>query len=97
MWTSLPSPGTNPSSGSSGGSGQEAVRIYPNPTTGEVFLPVPGEVLVRVFDNVGQLQMEKTVSDNRLNLAQLQPGIYRLQLFHDGRMLTTQHVVLAKP
>jgi hypothetical protein len=72
----------------------EQMKIYPNPTTGEVFLSVSGEVLVRVFNNIGQLQMEKAVSDNRLDLSQLQPGVYRLQLFREGEMLTTQNVIL---
>jgi len=47
-----------------------------------------------VFNNIGQLQMEKTVTDSRLNLSQLPPGVYRLQLFREGRMLTTQSVIL---
>jgi len=75
-------------------SGIKDITLYPNPTTGEVFLSVSGEVQVRVFNNIGQLQMEKTVADNRLNLSQLQPGVYRLQLFREGRMLTTQSVIL---
>lgn len=72
----------------------KGLSLYPNPTTGEVFLPVSDEVLVRVFNNIGQLQIEKTVSDSRLNLSQLQPGVYRFQLFREGQMLTTQNVVL---
>lgn len=73
---------------------ERSIEIYPNPTTGEVFLAADGEVLVRIFDNIGQLQLEKIVSDHRLDLSQLQPGIYRLQLFREGQMLTTQSVVL---
>ncbi len=75
-------------------SGLKDITLYPNPTTGEVFLSVSGEVLARVFNNIGQMQMEKTVADNRLNLSLLPPGVYRLQLFREGRMLTTQSVIL---
>lgn len=72
----------------------ENLAIYPNPTTGDVFISTSGEVLARVFNHTGQLQMEKVLTDNRLNLSQLQPGVYRLQLFRKGRMLTTQSVIL---
>jgi hypothetical protein len=70
------------------------IAIYPNPTTGDVFFTVPGEILVRVFNELGQIKLEKAVTDGRISLAQLQPGVYRLQLFREGQMLTTQSVVL---
>ena len=43
---------------------------------------------------MGHLQLEKTVLDKHLNLSHLQPGMYRIQLFQEGKSLTTQNVVL---
>jgi hypothetical protein len=58
------------------------VIVFPNPTTGYVsWIGVPeGKVTVRVFNALGQLQMERTSEDNALDLSVLNQGIYRLQL-----------------
>jgi hypothetical protein len=69
-------------------------RIYPNPTTGEVFFSVAGEARVQIFNNIGQLQREQLISDNRLTLSNLHPGLYRLRIFRDGQAPVTRNIVV---
>lgn len=70
------------------------ISVYPNPTTGVVFFETTGEVQVRVFNQLGQLQLEKSLAGNRLDLGQLPPGLYRVQIFQDGRLMAAHSVVL---
>ena len=72
------------------GSPQEAaaeVRIYPNPTTGEVRwsgLPEGEEVRVRVMNVLGQHIVEKAVTGNSIDLSALPDGMYCLQFLASG-------------
>jgi hypothetical protein len=58
------------------------IIVYPNPTTGQVFwTTLQGEpVTVRVFNSLGQLQIEKSTTDNRMDLSALSQGMYHLQI-----------------
>ncbi|MFN0175930.1 MAG: T9SS type A sorting domain-containing protein [Saprospiraceae bacterium] len=58
------------------------VLVFPNPTTGYVsWLGIPeGKVTVRVFNALGQLQLERNSEDNAVDLSALNQGIYRLQI-----------------
>ncbi len=65
----------------------EEVRIYPNPTTGEVRwsgLPEGEEVWVRVMNVLGQHIVEKAVTGNSIDLSALPDGMYCLQFLASG-------------
>jgi hypothetical protein len=67
-------------------------RLYPNPTTGIVYLPENEgfEQYVRVFDLSGRTVLETTIMGNSLDLGALPAGMYLLQCTRadDGRVMT---------
>lgn len=75
------------SSTSSGSGQEEAVKVFPNPTTGEIRWEglEQEEVTLRVYDGLGRLCLQQTTSDNRANLSALSPGLYYWQLVTSGR------------
>jgi hypothetical protein len=68
--------------GSSSPEGAGEVAVFPNPTTGYVsWLGIPeGKVTVRVFNALGQLQLERNSEDTAVDLSALNQGVYRLQI-----------------
>ncbi len=72
------------------------ISVFPNPTTGIVYLSTPDRALVRVFNNIGQLQLQSEVTDGRLDISQLQQGMYRLQIFREGQLPVIESVVISK-
>jgi len=76
------------------------VRLFPNPTTGEVNVLLENgnytDYNVQVFNNIGQLvRIEK--GTNLLNLADLQNGIYHLQFVNKNSLASYfRKVVLSK-
>ena len=61
------------------------VRLYPNPTTGNLFIDVEGLERVEVIDAVGRLVMTQT-SGNSINMSNLANGIYTVRVFANGSM-----------
>ncbi|HTX88889.1 MAG TPA: T9SS type A sorting domain-containing protein, partial [Bacteroidales bacterium] len=68
----------------------EAVRVYPNPTTGEVFIEIPEEVCfpltLSVYDFMGRNILKKQYKENpgsgilKLNWTAFQKGLYILKV-----------------
>ena len=58
------------------------VKLYPNPTNGQLNIEAEGMTSVSVFDLVGQCLMQKSVEDGQANLdmSQLQNGIYLIKV-----------------
>ena len=58
------------------------VLVFPNPTTGYVsWLGIPeGKITVRVFNTLGQLQLESISENNAIDLSALNQGVYRFQI-----------------
>ena len=85
--------------GSSSPQSAAEVRIYPNPTKGEVRwsgLPVGEEVRVRVSNSVGTTVLEQKTSEQSIELHQLLPGLYYLQLQSNSSRILTAKVLLLK-
>jgi hypothetical protein len=71
------------------------LKIYPNPTTGIIYFSDPAVTLVRVFDNIGRLQLQQEVTEDRLDLSHLQPSIYRLQVFRGSQTQEMRSVAIS--
>jgi len=74
------------------------VRLFPNPTTGEVSLKFPGQRVERlaVFDPTGRRvrQLEGPFFDqHQLNLEEQPPGLYWLRIEMAGRLLARKLMV----
>lgn len=70
--------------------------IYPNPTnTGFVNIATTSnEVLsVTVFDILGKQVISQTINNNRLNLSNLNTGVYILKLNQNGAIITKKLVI----
>jgi len=69
--------------------GGAGVKIYPNPTTGDVYwtgaqnLPVT----VNVFNALGQLQITRNVTNSHLDLNTLPQGVYHFQMLSPANEL----------
>ncbi|HEY4337187.1 MAG TPA: T9SS type A sorting domain-containing protein, partial [Puia sp.] len=64
------------------------VKIYPNPTTGLVYLEDAAKLRMSLFNGSGQQMNVPVVEDGSsvvLNLGRLPEGTYFLQLWDNGR------------
>ena len=78
---------------------EEVVRLYPNPTTGQLYWSGTGEqsVTLRVFNSVGQLVAETTSNNGYANLERLPEGLYQIQLSTpDNKVLATQKLQIIR-
>jgi hypothetical protein len=72
--------------------------VYPNPTTGMVFLEAPGEVTtLQLFDQFGKEWPVSNSEDRKgvrlLDFGQLPPGLYFLRGQQDGQMVVRKLMV----
>lgn len=74
------------------------IVVFPNPTTGELYLGgIFGELTARVFNSLGELKIDTRITGNRLDIGALPNGMYTVQLFSTtGAMLANAKVVLVK-
>lgn len=58
----------------------ESFTVYPNPVHDVLFIEVPGKKpVIRVYDQLGNVIIQETLSDGQLNVGKLAPGIYFLK------------------
>ncbi|GAB3830883.1 hypothetical protein GCM10028895_47510 [Pontibacter rugosus] len=76
---------------------RRAMRVYPNPSTGEVYLSEPYEQ-VQVFDMLGRLVHSQAYKGSRmpLHLEHLSPGLYTLRI-QNRKAIITKKLILTKP
>jgi PKD repeat protein len=76
---------------------RRSVDVWPNPTTGKIFLPAfqNKKVEVRVFDMTGKLLFTKITTDGRLDIAMVPAGIYLLKIASDRQPPQAVRVVVA--
>ncbi len=76
------------------------VVLYPNPTTGLLAWSGTNEqpVLLRLYNNTGQLQVEQNLTSTMVQIGHLPEGFYQVQLLDakDKSVLATQKVLLIK-
>ena len=71
------------------------IEVYPNPSTGLVYLNINTPVDIKLINVLGDIIMERRVdiSDNSINISNQPKGIYYLEII-DGKILTTKKVIL---
>lgn len=71
------------------------VKIYPNPTSGQISWTGPEEkaVTIRVFNLLGQILGERNVKENTMDIGTLPAGIYRLQILTKERQILYNGIV----
>ena len=59
------------------------VKLYPNPTTGNLYIEVEGLQKVEVIDAVGRIVMTQTTG-NSINMSNLANGVYTVRVMANG-------------
>src|SRR5690606_3642262 len=54
--------------------------LYPNPTTGVVFVQVTGVNKIEVFDIAGRKRDDITLQDNKIDFSRVETGIYFVRI-----------------
>ncbi len=68
--------------------------VYPNPTSDQLNLNVPGDKVITIINSLGQTCRRLLTSDPSISLQHLAPGIYHLNLHSlDGRLILERKVV----
>jgi hypothetical protein len=75
--------------------GRRRLENLSQPNTGIIYFSDPAVTLVRVFDNIGRLQLQQEVTEDRLDLSHLQPSIYRLQVFRGSQIPEMRSVAIS--
>jgi hypothetical protein len=60
------------------------LKVYPNPTNGEVQLPQLAMERVEVYNATGQLILNRTTVESTIDLAAQPAGLYLLKIYADG-------------
>ena len=71
-----------------------SVKVYPNPTTGELrWEGAEKAVTVRVYNVLGQLQLEQSTTFQQVDLSRLPVGLYSVQFYaEDGALVGVRKV-----
>ncbi|MBK6836670.1 MAG: T9SS type A sorting domain-containing protein [Bacteroidetes bacterium] len=63
---------------------KSSVKFYPNPTTGKITLDGIQNAEVKIFNQLGQLVLLKTIINGQIDVFELESGVYFLELNHQG-------------
>lgn len=67
----------------------QKITVFPNPTTGNVFIKSPNQVLnVQVFDALGRLVDGRNLTESSIDLHRLEKGMYTLLLKTSQQTIT---------
>lgn len=66
----------------------EAISIYPIPSTDRVYMSEIIDGQLRIVDNYGTVHQEMKLSGNEIDISKLSPGIYYLQIISDDFWMT---------
>jgi hypothetical protein len=79
-----------------GNNTEDIFSVYPNPVTnGYVTISSPsnGEKNIAVYDILGKQVMNTTITSDRLNVSQLNSGVYMLNISENGISSTKKLVI----
>ena len=71
-------------------------RVYPNPTTGKIFIDGAGEEQgsqCQLFDIYGRLINSQMLQGNTIDLIDCAPGVYVLKISKDNHIITTEKII----
>ena len=68
------------------------LKVYPNPTNGEVQLPLLDMERVEVYNATGQLVFKRSNVTSTIDLAGQPSGLYLLKIYADGVVYSTKVV-----
>jgi len=71
------------------------IKLFPNPTKGMIYITTSESYLIKVYNTLGELVLEKQISmsDNKIDLTKQSKGIYYLEFYTD-RLIETKKIVL---
>jgi hypothetical protein len=76
------------------------IRIYPNPSTGTVFINMPaieGSTSVEIIDVLGRvLQTESIYSTSNTIKLEVADGVYQIRILNNGNVLSNQKLIINK-
>jgi hypothetical protein len=75
---------------------EDIFSVYPNPVTNgyvNISSPSNGEKNIAVYDILGKKVMNTTITSDRLNLSQLNSGVYMLNISENGISSTKKLVI----
>ena len=71
----------------------EAVKIYPNPTTGNIVIQGAEHVSINVYNVFGQI-IKKSYDANEISIAEFPAGVYLIKLFDEqGRVMKQDKII----
>jgi hypothetical protein len=70
----------------------EFVRIYPNPTSGEIIIEQSGVTSADLYTISGQLAAQVPVTNGRADISNLSPGIYTARILTETGVFTSRIV-----
>ena len=74
----------------------EGFKLYPNPVTdGRVYIITAQNApkKIRIFDVLGTPVLETTIIGKELNISELNPGIYLIQIYEKDKVATRKLIV----
>ncbi|MDG1571772.1 T9SS type A sorting domain-containing protein [Robiginitalea sp. M366] len=74
----------------------DGFKLYPNPATeGKVYVITARKApkKIRIYDVLGTPVLETTLLGNELNISDLEPGVYLIQVFEREKVTTRKLVV----
>jgi hypothetical protein len=78
--------------------GKQSIAVYPNPSTGLLYVDAEETLQLSVFNLAGQLMLQETIQPRRaLDITRLGNGAYFIKLTDDkGTAYATQKLMLVK-
>lgn len=74
--------------------------VYPNPSSGEFKIDLNDDlsfdVVLTKLDSKKSSSFSNFTGKQSINTSKLLPGEYGLKIFHDGKLVNQQHVVISK-
>jgi len=74
---------------------EESIHIYPNPTSGEIYISnnFPGNVKVTIFNNLGQKVKTLTTTNRFISINELPAGFYVATIDIDGVFIKQEKLI----
>ena len=72
---------------------QNEKLLYPNPTAGEIKIPIEGKKTIVVLGMDGKIYKSLETEENTFSLGNLAPGAYRVSVLSDKNSLLIRQTV----